>query len=128
MDEVLPNQHVAVMIFGQAFATERRELGHRFMVAYLKGVRDWVDAMDHNKGREQVIDVMMQYTPLQDRTLFDDMRPAGLNPDGYINLDSIARDVRWYVDNGYMERPTEVAAIVDHSHVDYALGVLGRYD
>jgi NitT/TauT family transport system substrate-binding protein len=127
MDEVLPNQHVAVMLFGQAFAAERRELGHRFMVAYLKGVRDWVDAMDRNRGREQVVDVMMQYTPLQDRTLFDDMRPAGLNPDGYIDFDSIARDVRWYADNGYMDRSIDVATIVDHSHVDYALGVLGRY-
>lgn len=128
MDEVLPNQHVAVMLFGPAFAAERRELGHRFMVAYLKGVRDWVDAMDRNKGREQVVDVMMQYTPLQDRTLFDDMRPAGLNPDGYIDLDSIARDVRWYADNGYMDRLIDVGTIVDHGFVDYALGVLGRYE
>ena len=71
---------------------------------------------------------MMQYTPLQDRTLFDDMRPAGLNPDGYIDLDSIARDVRWYADNGYMDRLIDVGTIVDHSFVDHALGVLGRYE
>ncbi len=127
MDEVLPNQHVAVLLYDQAIGAERHGLGDRFMVAYLKGVRDWVDAMDHDRGRDQVVDIMMRYTPLQDRTLFDDMSPAGLNPDGYINFDSVARDVRWYVDNGYMDQPIDVHAIVDHSHVDYALGVLGRY-
>jgi len=130
MDEVLPNQHVAVLLFAQAFAAERRELGYRFMVAYLKGVRDWVDAMDRHIGHDQVVDIMMQYMSLQDRTLFDDMRPAGLNPNGYIDFDSVgvARDVRWYVDNGYLDHVIDVGEIVDHSHVDYALEVFGRYE
>jgi NitT/TauT family transport system substrate-binding protein len=127
MDEVLPNQHVAVMMYGPGLGSQRRELGNRFMVAYLKGVRDWVDAMDRNQGRQQVIDTMLRYTPLQDVSLFDDMRPAGLNPDGYLDLDSIARDVRWYTENGYLDRQIPVSSLVDHGFVDHAVGVLGRY-
>ena len=42
-------------------------------------------------------------------------------------LPVLAQGLRWYAENGYMDRQIEVGALVDHSHVDYALGVLGRY-
>jgi hypothetical protein len=102
--------------------------------AELTSPSDWpydgarlADRSDQSAGAMAFDHEMQQYTPLQERTFFDDMRPAGLNPDGYIDLDSIARDVRWHAGNGYMDRLIDGGTIVAHGPVGYAFGVLGRY-
>ena len=75
----------------------------------------------------QVIDVLTRWTTLKDPPLYERMAPAGLNPDGYVNMASLASDVDWWLAHGYIKTPTDPATVVDHSFVDLAIGRLGRY-
>jgi hypothetical protein len=105
----------------------QREAGQRFMVAYLRGVRDYWEAFTNGANKAEIVDVLTRWTTLKDPALYERMAPAGLNPDGYVNLRTFASDVQWWFDRGYMKTLVEPTQVIDHSFVDYAIERLGRY-
>ena len=43
-DEIVPRQQVAVIMYSPKFAAEQVDVARRFMLAYVKGLRDYNDA------------------------------------------------------------------------------------
>jgi hypothetical protein len=50
-----------------------------------------------------------------------------VNPDGYLNLQSIEADQRQLLEWGAIQQLIPVDVLVDHQFVDYALAQLGPY-
>jgi NitT/TauT family transport system substrate-binding protein len=126
LDELYPNHQTAVLIYGPQFVRARTEVANRFMVAYLQAVRDYNAAFTRGTNKAAIVNVLTKYTPLKDPAVYDKMAPAGLNPNGYVNRESIAADLVWYTDNAGLRVQLDPAALIDDRFVDYALGVLGR--
>jgi NitT/TauT family transport system substrate-binding protein len=126
-DEFYPDQQIAVLMYSPQFMATQREAGQRFMVAYLRGVRDYWEAFANGANKAEIVDVLTRWTTLKDPALYERMAPAGLNPDGYVNLRTFASDVQWWFDQGYMKTRVEPTQVIDHSFVDYAIERLGRY-
>jgi NitT/TauT family transport system substrate-binding protein len=126
LDELYPNHQTAVLIYGPQFARVRTEVANRFMLAYLQAVRDYNAAFTRGTNKAAVVNVLAKYTPIKDPAVYDKMAPAGLNPNGYVNRESIAADLVWYADNAGLRVQLDPAALIDDRFVDYALGVLGR--
>ena len=59
--------------------------------------------------------------------LFAEMAANGCNPDGYINLDSITKDLGFFRERGVLEGNITAEEITDYSFVEKALAVLGPY-
>lgn len=118
---------IALVLASPQFTSEKKEAAKRFMVAYLKGLRDYNDAFLKDRDKDAVIEVMTRYTVLKDKALWQKVNPTGLNPDGYLNKDGVADDLKWYRDRGLVKGTVDLDRVVDHSLVDYALGVLGPY-
>ncbi len=56
---------------------------NRFMVSYVKGQRDYNDALKQGgKGIEGIIDIMIKHTRMKNRKLYGTTIWAGLNLDG----------------------------------------------
>ncbi|HZU04694.1 MAG TPA: ABC transporter substrate-binding protein [Chloroflexota bacterium] len=126
-DEFYPDQQVAVLMYGPQFIANQREVAQRFMVAYIKGVRDHWEAFTRGVDKAAIIDILTRNTVVKDPALYERMAPPGLNPDGYVYLRSLSEDIDWWVSRGYLPARVDPAQIVDHSFVDYALARLGRY-
>jgi ABC-type nitrate/sulfonate/bicarbonate transport system substrate-binding protein len=126
-----PNRQVSVLMSAQTFVEQQPEAARRFMVAYLRGVRAYEDAVAKNVDRDAVLDLLVDRLPIKDRSLYDRMWANGtllyLNPDGYAQTDSIAWDHDWLVQQGLAHTPVDLGRVIDHQFVDYALGRLGRY-
>lgn len=129
--DLYPNQQIAVLLYGGKFAKERQEAAVKFMVAYLNGVRFYNGALKEGgfKGAnaKELVDILVKYTKVKDRALYDSMTPNGCNPDGYVDLPSMKKDYGFYKEHGYLEGSTTIDALVDHSFVDRALKVIGPY-
>ena len=54
-DEYIAGGQVAVMVYSEAFVRQRTAVGRRWAVAYLHGVRDFMDAMEDGRDRQSVI-------------------------------------------------------------------------
>lgn len=126
-NEVYPDQQIAVLLYGPQFIANQRPAAERFMVAYVKGLRDHWDAFTRGVDRAAIIDILTRTTVVKDPLLFERMAPAGLNPDGYVNMHTFADDVDWWYQHGYVQTRVDPAQVVDNSFVDQALTRLGPY-
>lgn len=126
-----PNQQVAVLLYGGDFIAKRRDVAQRFMNAYVKSARVFNDATAggkfDGKGADEVIKTIMRTTGLKDAELFKKMIPNGIDPDGKVDTTSMAEDLKFFTENGYLEKPAKVDDVVDPSFAIAAVKVLGPY-
>ena len=127
--EVNPDHQVAAVLYGPAFVREQPEAARRWMVAYLKGVRDFNDGFVRGNpaAREESIQALMKWTPIRDRALYDRMSVLGLDPDGTLRVDSLRADQELFLQLGQQDRPIDLDAAVDPQYVRHARQVLGPY-
>jgi len=123
LDELSPNQQTAAIFYGPQFAAT--DAATRFMVAYLRGARDYNDAFVKGIGREEVIAVFLKRIPGVERALYDQMAMPGINPNGRVDVASIAEDMRAYVATGTVRQAVDVTTVVDHRFADAAVQLLG---
>ncbi|MBV9542816.1 MAG: ABC transporter substrate-binding protein [Chloroflexi bacterium] len=123
--QILGPQQSTVMAYSPAFAAQRQDVGKRFMVAYLRGVRDFLDAFDQNKDTDQVIGILTANTTLKDAAQWKNV-PQWFDANGAILLDSLKANQQWYVDHGFIQTPVNLDAAWDGTYTEYALGVIGK--
>jgi len=126
-DAMYLNQQVAVLLYGPAFAQKRADVGKRFMVAYLKGVRDYNNAFRKNEGRAEMVTILSKNTTVRKPELYEKMVMPGLNPDGAVNVEGMKADMQWFLSKGFLKEQVDLAKVVDNSFVEQAVKELGRY-
>lgn len=130
-DEVFPNQQVAVILYGGQFIKEQPDAAHKFMKAYLKGVRDYNDALANGKlagpNADEIIRILTTDTIIKDPNVYKAIVPNGCNPDGAVNVESLRKDLQFFRERGLIQGDITVEQVLDHSFVDAALKELGPY-
>ena len=131
-DEFYPYQQVATIIYGPDFV-EQGDLATRFMVAYLKGARDYNDALEEGRlqgpNADEIISIIAEYSNITDPELISNMEAAGIDPNGELNVDGMERDLQTWKDQGLLENEDVTAEqTVDTSFIDAAVEELGPYE
>lgn len=126
-DEVYPNQQSAAIFYSPVFMEKHPEKAKAFMVAYVKGLRDYNDAFEKNKGKKDIITILTKHTRIKDASIYDKVVPVGLNPDGIVNMLSLKKDAQWYFEKGFVKELPDIDNIVDLSYAKHAVKVLGPY-
>ncbi|HRY28482.1 MAG TPA: ABC transporter substrate-binding protein [Elusimicrobiota bacterium] len=125
--DVYPDQQSAAIIYSPGFAQDRTGAAEKFMVAYLKGARDYEDAFTKGKNTARIISLLQKHLQISPEAVWEKLIPAGINPDGRLNLASLERDLAWYKDKGYLTDMPDLQKAVDHRFVEKALETLGPY-
>lgn len=125
MDKLVPDFQIAPIFYSPAFAEGRRDVAVRWMAAYLKGLRFYNEAFDDPAKKEELVQILIKHTPVQDPMLYERMIYPGLAADGRVNADSIMEQQRFLHERGMVPRLVPVEQIVDHSFVEEALAMLG---
>ncbi|HZU08047.1 MAG TPA: ABC transporter substrate-binding protein, partial [Chloroflexota bacterium] len=120
VDEIYPNLPLGLMAFTTRFTDTQPAAARAFMVAYVRSIRLYLDAMDRQRNRELVITALTRYTDVKDPAVYDRMVPAGLHPDGRIAVEALAESLEVYRAMGALTEPVDLAVVVDHQYVDYA--------
>ncbi len=119
-------QQNTIMVYASDFAAQKQDLGKKFMVGYLHGVRDWLDAIDKNKDYDQIIGIMTKESSLKDPALYKKIGLPGYDPNGQLYLDAVKAAQQWYVDHGDIKTPVDVDKLYESQYLDYALTQLGK--
>lgn len=127
MGETMPDFQVAVIFYSQDFAEKRPEDAKKFMVAYAKGLRDYINAFEYNIGTEGVIDDLIKVLKVKDKALYDRMRVVGFDPDACVDKQTIGEAQDWYFGEQQVEKKVPVDDLVDNSYCEYARQVLGEF-
>lgn len=103
-----PGAHFGVIIYGPRML-EDRDVGLRFMTAYLRGVRQFGEGP--TPRNVQILSERLGFEPaLLRKACF-----AGVYPDGKLDLEWLMEFQRWGVAKGYMPRTLELDDVVDLS-------------
>lgn len=126
-EDVTPGFQVATVFYSEKFSTERRDEAQRFMVAYVKGLRDYINAFRYNQGTEGVVDDLVKVLGVKDKDLYAKMRVTGFDPDGFVDKPSIGEAQDWFAAQGLVEKKVSINDIVDDSFCQYAVRQLGAF-
>lgn len=109
---IMPNRLGCAVIFGQRMI-QNRDLGRRFLRAWIKGARVYNDGMMKSIGRAELIKLMVQKYPVKDAAMYDRMPPFPIDPNARLNLASIELDLNFYKEHGLLTGDVKTADLVD---------------
>lgn len=128
-DTWYPNQQMAVVLYSVDFATKRQDAANRFMVAYVRALRYYNDALagGHIAGKNaaDIIAILAAVTKLDPQTLRE-MTAAGVNRTGHVNVDSLKADIATFKAHKFIEVDPPLETVIDMKFVDAANKTLGR--
>jgi NitT/TauT family transport system substrate-binding protein len=124
--ELVPGYQSTYMFFSQQFAANR-SAAERFMLAYVRGTREYDDAFFKDVGTEAVVGVLTRRTDLRSPEVWRKMAPVWVTPDALPNLAQLVSDQEFYVQEGYLTQRADLASLVDSSFAEQAIQRLGRY-
>lgn len=126
-DEYAKGEEISVLMYSPNFC-KNKDLGNKFMVAYLQGVRSYNDALVYgSKDRDKIVDILTKTTFVDKPDMFLKMKPPGLDPNGYVLKQGVINDQKWYMQSGLVKNEANVDNLIDNSYVDNALKVLKEY-
>lgn len=130
-DVIAPNEMTAAIMYGGPFMQNRPEVARKFMVAYLKSVRYYNDALKGGKiagpNAADVIAILTKYTRIKDPAVYRTITPNGVDPNGHVNVESLSRDLRFYRELGLVKGDITVEKAIDTSYAEGAVKLLGPY-
>ena len=122
-----PDSQIALVLASPKFMNDERDVSLRFMLAYLKGVRDYNDAFIKGEGKAEIVSIMTKYTALKDPALWDKVNVTGLDPDGKMRVDDIKKQYEMYKANGATQGKFDFNQAIDTSVTEDAVKILGSY-
>jgi NitT/TauT family transport system substrate-binding protein len=125
LDEILPDFQTAVIFYNTQWARAHSEDARRWMVAYVRALRYYNEALRNRQVRDEVITIMTAHTPIKDRAVWDKMIWPGLNPNGALTVRTILDYQRWLLNERQISEFIVPARFVDASYMEHAVAVLG---
>ncbi len=120
IQEIAPNLQFAFLMYGPTILEKNRDIGNKFMVAYLKGVRQY------NQGKtERNIEIVAKHTGL-DRGLLKKCCWQSIHNDGQINIESILDYQSWALKKGFLDKQVPPDQFWEPSFIEYANKILSK--
>ena len=131
VDELYPNFETAVVFYSEKFIKERPEDAKKFMRAFLKGARDYNDALDGDRltapAAADVIPILTEYSFIKNPDVYKAMRSHYVDPNGVPNVASLKDAWQFFKDTKQIDGSVTVDQVVDLSFAKWASEQLGPY-
>lgn len=121
-----PGQQAGGLVFSEQLVAERPDVARRWLLGLLRGIRDLNDWLRQGQPADATAAILVEYTRLPIEVVTR-VRWLPVNPDGYLNLDSIDADQRQLLAWGSIPQLVPLDVLVDPQFCDYAVAQLGPY-
>jgi len=118
-NDLAPGEQHVTVVYGPSLLEANPDAGRRFMVAYLRGVRQY------NQGKtERNLEIMAEFSGL-DKEILKAACWFYIYDDGHVNVQSLLDFQEWAVEKGYLDSVVPEEQLYDPSFIEYANQVLG---
>lgn len=131
-EDVVSMYELSLLFFGDKFRQERADVARRFMRAFLRANRNYLDALENGRwrtdgGADDVIDIFSRKLGAP-ADLVRAITPQAADPDARPALESIARDLAFFQEQGEVaNKALRVEDCIDLSFAEAAAKELGPY-
>jgi NitT/TauT family transport system substrate-binding protein len=130
-DSFYPNQEIVVLAYSGRLIKNRPDVGLRFMRAFLRAARFYNDGLADGKfsgpNAEAVVKMVVEATMIKDPDVIRESVPAGVDPNGTLNIASMKQDLATFRDAGLIRTSVQIERTVDPSFAATVVRQLGRY-
>ena len=130
-DEIFPDYQTAAVYYSPKFMHDRPEVAKKFMIALVKGMRFYDDALKdgHIAGpnADAVIDILTKYSFIKDPAVHRAMVSHYIDPDGRLDRPSLQMAWQYFVDTKQIDGSVKVDDVVELGYVQAAAKALGPY-
>jgi NitT/TauT family transport system substrate-binding protein len=131
VDRFYPNAQQTVLIYGSRFIQDRPDVAQRFMNAYVRGIRAYVDGLADGRiagpNADQVIASLIKHGREKDAALLRKIVPVWIDPNGQLSVASVEKDFQFLAAKGFIKGPVTPAELIDNTFVAAANKKLGPY-
>jgi NitT/TauT family transport system substrate-binding protein len=129
-DAFYPHQQISVIFYSDKFATQRKDTAEKFMRGWLRGVRDYNDAIKDGKiagkGADEVVETISKNFNLEPK-LVREMYSQAVDPTGAVNAAGMQKDLDFFKSRGFVTADIKPSDVVDMSFAEKANAALGPY-
>jgi len=112
--QLMPDFHYVFLIFGPTLLKDNPEAGRKFMVAYLKGVEQYLQG-----PTEKNLEIAERCTGTDRQTLLECPWPL-IDPEADIDVEDVLTFQDWAYDNGFVDEKLSGEQLIDTTFIDYA--------
>jgi NitT/TauT family transport system substrate-binding protein len=128
IDEYYPfKAQNGVVMYGENFTKEQPDAAKRWMIAYLRGVRAYEDAVSKGIDRDAVFGILAKHTAVKNIKLYSKMRPIYFDPNGRVEVRSLELDQDWFLKLGLQLKRADLSKLIDYQYIDYAAAQLKKH-
>ena len=131
VDEFYSQFETAVVFYSEKFIKERPDDARKFMRAFLRGARDYNDALDGDRltapAAADVIPILTEYSFIKNADVYKAMRSHYVDPNGTNNVASLKDVWKFFKDMNLIDGSVTVDQVVDPSFAKWAAEQLGPY-
>ncbi len=130
-EEFAPSTQIAMVYYGEKFASGRTDIGKRFMKAYVRATRDYNDAIENGKFSatplgQEMVKILSAGLGMKEQDVRDSYLQA-VDPDARPNLEAVKADIAFFRETGSLTGDVALDQLFDLSFVDAAVKDLGPY-
>jgi NitT/TauT family transport system substrate-binding protein len=104
------------------------EVARKFFVALARAGRDYCQAYHHGPNRAELVDLMINNKIVTDRPLLERMDWQARDPNGTVNLASVASMQSFYKQEKIIDKEAPAERLVDPSFANAAAKELGKFE
>lgn len=101
--QIDPGAELSIWVYSPEFAKDK-ESATKFMVAFLRGARDYYDAFFLGKGKDAAIALLTQYLPVKDPKLWEKSKQS-TDLNGRVNVADLKRQAAFHKAHGNITGP-----------------------
>src|SRR5579885_1026767 len=121
-----------LLTFPDLFASMQNrgaELGFQsepFVVAYLRGGRDFINAMEYGIDQDAVIDLLTRETTIKDPAVYRQIKYPWHDPNGVVSREALQADADLFHELGLMGK-IDISSVFEDKYRRFAVEYLGEY-
>lgn len=112
------------MMFSSNFMQKKKELGIKFLTAYLKGVSAYLAARKDGyltgPGADELVKLLAERSSVKNVALLKRMRANGIDPHGDLNVEALESDFNFFKARGQIEGNVKFSDAIDLSFIKAA--------
>ncbi len=124
---LIPNTVGSSIIYSPNFAEHHPEAARGWMVAFLRGVRDFLNAFEKQQPPDDVVQTLAKYGNEKDPAKVRASKIIPVHPDGRNSREAFAGMLDYLVRTGQVRTPPDLEKVLDTSFAEYAVSRLGKY-
>jgi NitT/TauT family transport system substrate-binding protein len=125
-DVMFPNMESTQWMYSPQFASDRQDVGVKYMIGLLKGARDFNKAFTDGTDKADILNILIKYTSVKDPALYDKMQLSALSGNGSMDASNLQEQIDWLVKYGLVKSRIDAAKLIDTTFTDRAVQEIGK--